>query len=376
MNRDLFVVAASLMLWGLGEGMFFAFQPIYLQQLGADPIQIGAILGLVGIAMTIAHLPAGYLADRLGRRPLMWMAWILGTLATVLMALAGSLPVFAAGSVIYGLTTFVSGPMNGYITNVRGSWSVARALTLISAFYNVGSIAGPLIGGWIGSQVGLKRTFGISALLFILSTITIFFIRPQPVDKNPDGEQRVGVKKVLSRPFSLFLVVFAFSTFMMYLPQPLTVNFLQSERGISLQQIGQLLALRGIGIVLLNLALGQLNPRYGYMLAQVSMAIYSGLLWFGTGLPWYGFGFLLLGSFSTARLLAIAQGRALVKAAEMSVAYGLIETANAAAIIMAPPLAGLIYTKDPIWIFPFALAGIGAALAAVILIMPRYKTQE
>jgi hypothetical protein len=57
MTRDLFLVALSLFTWGLGEGMFIFFQPFYLQQLGADPRTIGGILGVVGISMTVAHLP-------------------------------------------------------------------------------------------------------------------------------------------------------------------------------------------------------------------------------------------------------------------------------------------------------------------------------
>jgi len=75
MIRDLILVSLSLMIWGIGEGMFLFFQPLYLQQLGADPILIGTIIGMVGIAMTISHLPAGYLADRIGRRPLILAAW-------------------------------------------------------------------------------------------------------------------------------------------------------------------------------------------------------------------------------------------------------------------------------------------------------------
>jgi hypothetical protein len=49
MNRSLLWLGASMFLWGLGESMFLLFQPIYLQQLGADPIQIGVILGAVGV---------------------------------------------------------------------------------------------------------------------------------------------------------------------------------------------------------------------------------------------------------------------------------------------------------------------------------------
>ena len=40
MSADLILVAFSLFTWGIGEGMFFYFQPIYLQELGADPERI------------------------------------------------------------------------------------------------------------------------------------------------------------------------------------------------------------------------------------------------------------------------------------------------------------------------------------------------
>ena len=44
MNRNLLLVAISLFTWGVGEGLFIYFQPLYLQQWGADPLMIGAVL--------------------------------------------------------------------------------------------------------------------------------------------------------------------------------------------------------------------------------------------------------------------------------------------------------------------------------------------
>ncbi len=55
--------------------------------------------------MTVAQAPAGYLADRVGSRPVMWASWVLGTIAAAVMAMAGSLPVFVAGLLTYGLTS-------------------------------------------------------------------------------------------------------------------------------------------------------------------------------------------------------------------------------------------------------------------------------
>ena len=62
MNRSLIWLGSSLFLWGVGESMFLLFQPVYLQELGAGPIQIGAILGAFGAAMTLTHIPAGHLS--------------------------------------------------------------------------------------------------------------------------------------------------------------------------------------------------------------------------------------------------------------------------------------------------------------------------
>ena len=75
MNIDLILLSVSLMTWGIGEGMFIYFLPIYLQQLGANTMTIAGVFGLFGLAMMVAHIPAGHLADRIGRKPLLVTAW-------------------------------------------------------------------------------------------------------------------------------------------------------------------------------------------------------------------------------------------------------------------------------------------------------------
>ncbi len=96
-NPSLVLVSVSLFTWGIGEGMFLYFVPLYLQQLGAQPVVIGTVYSAFGFFMLLAHIPAGYLSDRLGRRPLIRAAWILGLIATWVMALGPSLEIFVAG---------------------------------------------------------------------------------------------------------------------------------------------------------------------------------------------------------------------------------------------------------------------------------------
>jgi MFS family permease len=370
MSRDLILVALSMMTWGVGEGMFLFFQPIYLQQLGANPILIGGILGGIGIGMTISYLPAGYLSDRFGRRPILWSAWVIGTSSTWIMALSNTLPTFVLGSALYGMTSFVLVPLNSYLTHGRGNWSVGRTLTLISATYSAGVVLGPMLGGWIGDNFGLQRTFFIAACIFIISTIIILFIRPQPVEKHSPSELHSQSTGFLSKRYLQYLVIIFIVMFALYLPQPLSQNFLQNERGLSLTQIGQLISTRALGIVFLNLALGQLNARHGFLLAQVCMALFTVFLWQGNNMLWYSIGYFFLGGYQTARALASAQSRSLFPAANMGIGYGLIETASASAIILAPPIAGVLYANNPLWIYSVGLALIGIALLVSMLFSP------
>lgn len=370
MTRDLILLAAALFTWGVGDGMFFLFQPLYLQDLGANPQMIGNILGAVGIAMTVAHLPAGYLADRIGRRPLLYLAWGLGTLATWVMALAPSLPWFTVGTVLYGLTSFVMVPMYSYITAARGKLSIGRAITLTTAAFSLGSVIGPIIGGQIGEKIGLHRTFLVAAFIFILSTLIVLSIRAQPIEETTTQKDGNALKTVLTPRYLRYLALIFVVMFALYLPQPLSQNYLQDVRNLGNAQIGGVIAMRNLGVVVFNLLLGQINARVGFLLAQGAMALFGLALWQGTSLPWYMGAYFLMGSYQTARSLASAQARPLVPPEVMGVAYGFVETAASLSIILAPPLAGYLYARDPVLIYPIGLVAILVGLLLTLFFSP------
>ena len=362
MSRDLILVAFSLFFWGIGEGLFYNFQPIYLEQLGADPVRIGAILGAVGIVMTVSHIPAGYLSDRIGRKPLMVAAWVSGILSTLTMGLATNMTAFVVGMLLYGFTLFVLSPLNSYVTAARGKWSVGRAFTFIGAAFNLGAVVGPIVGGQIGDRIGLRTNFFIAAVLFMISTGLIVFIRPQPVEKS--AGQPTSNNWLRNQRYLIYLGVVFLAIFATFLSQPLTPNFLHNERSLSLSWIGPLYALSGVGTVILNLVLGFLPARTGFLIAQAAVGIFALILWRASGLPAYMLGFFLLGGFKTTRALASAQVRILVHQASMGLAYGLTETVSSTATILAPILAGFLYTREPIWIY---IASIGLILISIMV---------
>ena len=370
MNPELFIIMAALLAWGVGEGMFLIFVPVYLEKLGANPLMIGSIFGGFGLMMLCAHIPAGYLADKIGRKPMLIAAWVIGAIAAWMMALAPSFWPFVIGYLLYGLTAFVSAPLQSYVTAARGNLSAGRAMTLASAMFNLGAVFGPATGGLIAGSFGLKTTFFVASCVILVSVVIIFFLKSQPHDEHNTETSRFNMlanPRFISFMSVIFLIVFA-----MYLPQPLTPNFLQNEHGISLAALGWIGTAGSIGNVFFNLVLGQLSARAGLLAGQVAVMLFAFILWRGEILPWYALGYFLMGGFRAARMLIFAEVRLLVHQGQMGLAYGITETVNSFAAILSPLLAGYLYDYiAPGLMYPVSIGLISVAILVFLFSAPR-----
>lgn len=370
MNRNLFFVAAALFLWGFGEGMFFNFVPIYLDvQFLLSKYQIGLILGAFGFFMAITHIPAGRLADRVGRRPLLIGAWLLGLVATVVMGFAQALPLFLVGLFAYGLTAFVSSPLSSYVTAARGKWPVATVLSLTTATFGMGMVLGPVTSGWIGDNYGMRMSFYVAAVVFVFSNIFMYFIESQPIDHHDPDSPPPSLRS--NTQFVTLMGVLAFAIFSMYLAQPLTPNFLEGVRGLSLSQTGLIFTVGALGNSLMAITFSRVNPRRGFLAAQALVILFAFLIWKGTGMPFFALGYFLLGGFRAGRPMAMAQARELVHESQMGVTYGIMETVSAIISIVTPPIAGILFERDPMIIYPLAIGLIIASIVVSSIFLPR-----
>ncbi len=369
MNRNLVILATSLFAWGLGECLFFFFQPIYLEQLGADPVLIGTIFGAMGFAIMVAQVPAGYFADRIGPRPMMWGSWILGMVAVIIMAAANTLGMFVVGVITYGLSGFAVAPMNSYITRVRGRMSAGRALTLVSAAYNLGAVSGPLLGGLIAERTGLRTVYWVAAGVVTVSTLFVFFIQNADVEHHEEEYHKGELfhnKRFLSLAGLAFLTVVA-----LYLVIPLTPNYLKNVQELTIQQIGWLGSIACLGNVVIYLALGNLKPVIGFLAGQPLMIIYVLLIWKGTAFWMYGLGYFLASGYRLTRSMLLATAKSVIHPADTGLAFGLLESVNGLGVVLAPAMAGLLYDRTPDLMYKVGLILIAIVVLVNFLSIPR-----
>ena len=370
MNRSIPFITVALLLWGFGEGMFFNFVPIYLnRQFLLNEGQIGLVLGAFGFSMAITHIPAGHLADRIGRKPLLITAWLLGFISTLIMGIALTLPLFLIGLFGYGLTAFVSSPLSSYMTAARGNLPVGTILSLSTATFGMGMVLGPVTGGWIGDHYGMRVSFLVASVIFLLSNICMFFIENQPLDHHDPASPPPHLHH--NRELVILFGVIGFSIFAMYLAQPLTPNFLTNVRGLSLSETGLIFTAGALGNSLMAIFLSRAEPRRGFLLAQMLVTLFSLCIWKGSSLPVFALGYFLLGGFRASRPMALAQARDLVHNSQMGFTYGIIETISSIILILTPPLAGILFGIDPVIVYPLSVVLIGISILISYRFTPR-----
>jgi hypothetical protein len=69
--------------------------------------------------------------------------------------------------------------------------------------------------------------------------------------------------------------------------------------------------------------------------------------------------------------MAMAQARELVHESQMGITYGIMETVSSIIFIVTPPIAGLLFERDPMVIYPLAIALIVVSIIVSSIFLPR-----
>jgi MFS family permease len=148
-------------------------------------------LALVTVAATLPFLlvaiPAGSLADRVGRREAMIAAdlarfAIQAVMAALLLTGVAEVWMLAVLAGLFGTAEAVFGPaMVGLIPQTVETARIQQANALFGAAQNAGMIAGPAIAGVLIALAGTGEAIAIDAVTFLVSAWFLARLRPQPV---------------------------------------------------------------------------------------------------------------------------------------------------------------------------------------------------
>ncbi|SDT06507.1 Predicted arabinose efflux permease, MFS family [Paenibacillaceae bacterium GAS479] len=150
-------------LYGIMEASMNSSFPLYGSKIGLDRESISALLPALGIGGLLLQIPLGALSDRLGRLPVLIGSGLGGGLLFAFIPAAGP------NVLVIAILLAVAGGLVGsffslglaYAADLLPRHLLPGANVLASIHFSLGSIAGPVVGGF-----GLR--YGVTGSLFYL----------------------------------------------------------------------------------------------------------------------------------------------------------------------------------------------------------------
>ena len=185
-DRNLRLVFLSAVLGGGGRGLgvLNVFVPLYLALvIGLDTLTVALMYTVLVVFSAPGPIVAGWLSDRIGRKPIILAAYAGGAASLMLFVIAGDdVALLWLGILMMGAFNFVESPqLQALLSDITPTAlrdaSFAAYFTLA---FGVGSLWVALYG-WViaslGEDRGLPATFLIMAFAFVVAAIAILPIR-------------------------------------------------------------------------------------------------------------------------------------------------------------------------------------------------------
>jgi multidrug resistance protein len=175
----------------LGVGIVGPVLPLYAQSFGVSAALAGSLITIFGLARLFSNLPAGRLADRVGRRPLLVGGMGLISVSALLSGLAPTFAPLLAFRFLQGLGSAMqtTGALIA-LSDISTPEDRGRIMSLYMGSLLLGASLGPSVGGLVGQQWGYRAPFFAYAGLALLGTIWAYFMAPETMHVANGGQRR------------------------------------------------------------------------------------------------------------------------------------------------------------------------------------------
>ena len=175
----------------LASFVLYFLQERFPQLAGEAAARPTAILmTVVGLALLLAALLAGWLTDKWGPKPLLFASGFLAFGASVMVVLSDSLFVVYAGAAVIGIATGLFYSANWALgTRIVPRDEAGKWLGISNVAGAGAGAVGAYIGGPIGDNAGYAVLMLVYGVVFLLSTLALFGINPQKQDFVPEKSE-------------------------------------------------------------------------------------------------------------------------------------------------------------------------------------------
>lgn len=182
-------IVAAVFLSGTGIGSILPILPLFLRERGASYGLVGVIVGAALVAQAVGQWPAGWLADRVGRRGLMVAGLLVAAAASLVFVLPLSVGWLIVLRFIQGLGFAAAAPAErAAVADVVPAAELGVAYGWLSAARQSGLIVGPALGGGLavfGRWTVFVTTAAALAVAALVAAVALGPMVRRTVERTP-----------------------------------------------------------------------------------------------------------------------------------------------------------------------------------------------
>lgn len=343
-------------------GFVVPFLTLYLTQRRGLPVaQAALMVSLFGAGSFSAALLGGELADRLGRRPVMLLSFLLAPLNMIALGLVQPLALLATLTFTQGLLTDLYRPaVSAAIADLVPAEDRPRAFGYMYWAINLGFAIAPVLAGLMARLDYFLLFVGDAATTFAFGLIVLAGVRetrPPEAHAASKAPLRARIGQLRRSPLMLLFCALALASGMIFMQANITLPVVMASHGLGPGQYGLAIAVNGVLIVLLGLPASHAAGRWPRYAAMALAAILVGAGFGLTGLAGTLLAFgLSIGVWTLGEIVAATIAPAIVADLSPVELRGLFQGAYSAAwglsAFAGPLLGGWVYQQlgsDALW---------------------------
>ena len=376
LNRDLKLLFVATFIGAFGDGLYFYILPLYIRELGANPVEVGTFFSVMLLAAAFTPLLGGVLADKYNLKKAMIAGWLVWMPVPIIFSLAKNWVQLLPGAVLYGF--WIGQPaFSAYIASSAEKEKMTLTFTILSSSWSLGYIFSPALGAYLSEAVGIQWVFYLTFISYGTCTSILFLISSQGVATHTSQLSSTATsfrrKKLL-----VWSAFFAMIMFFVLLVRPLVPQILRDEFHLTDSLVGILGSITFLGSGVLGIYLGRIGDKWKkagaisvcMILCSVSAII---LVLFNNFFALSLASFLMGASYTILSLIGavispIAPEKSRARWISVPLSVGMF------AAFLAPYLGGLLYDSSPY--NPFLVFIVATALLSVLALTKLFEETE
>ncbi|MAU10309.1 MAG: MFS transporter [Anaerolineaceae bacterium] len=198
-NPIVLTIYLPWLLIAIGIGCLQPIMPLYVAEFGASYSLVGLVLGAEGIGQLLGNVPAGIMLRRYGSKRTLLTGSLGITLAILPLIWTQSIAIVLLMQFLGGFSrSLFSVAQHTYFSQNVSVSKRGRAISIYGGVMRIGGLIGPVIGGLLGANFGLRAAFPFYALLgAMVVVIIVIFVENHTVNDESKGAQASPLRTTL-----------------------------------------------------------------------------------------------------------------------------------------------------------------------------------